>query len=245
MRWYESFFDEFYQKAYHYLDRERTAQEVDLIQKLLELDLNHKILDIPCGSGRHAIELTRRGFNVVGMEYHPAQIEAAKESMKDRGVKFELIQADMRDIPHTEKYDRLYNFFTSFGFFSDEENEKTLQQFYKALKPGGLILLDTINRDSVIRKFQAHIVHRFNNGNIWLQENRFIPSTSRMQTRHTLIEADGNTLERDVDLRLYSPHELVDMFVRNKFHIQGIYNEEGKPFKAFSKRIVVVAKKEG
>lgn len=245
MKWYENFFDEFYNQAYISLNRELTATEADFIQENLDLKIEDKILDIPCGFGRHAIELTGRGFDVTGIEYHSAQIQAARKAMEQEGVKFNLIQADMRHIPFENYFDKIYNFFTSFGYFDDRENEKTVEEFNKALKPGGLVLLDVINRDRLIRFFQPAIIQHLENGRIWLQENQFNPQTSRIKTRHTLINLDGSTTERDVNLRIYSVHELINIFIRKNFQILKVCDRTGNEFKLLSGRIVFIAKKKG
>ncbi|HPZ08155.1 MAG TPA: class I SAM-dependent methyltransferase [Candidatus Eremiobacteraeota bacterium] len=78
MAWYDNFFDENYIKTCAHLDRERTARDVNFILKVLEISHNDLILDIPCGFGRHCIELTKRGYKVAGMEYNMCQIDEAK-----------------------------------------------------------------------------------------------------------------------------------------------------------------------
>ena len=243
MEWYVNFFDEFYNKLHTFKDWKQTREDVDLIEKLLDLSPNDKILDVPCGFGRHSIELIRRGYSVVGVDYNQPQIDRAKSLMERTGVYFDIVKSDMRNLPFEEEFDKLFNFFTSFGYFSDDENEKTIRQFHKALKKGGKILLDVINRDYIITNFEpASIVHR-DDGSIFIDERIFNPLTSRIKSINTLITPDGSRSERKMELRIYSLHELLSMFKRNGFKVVNYYDNKGKEFKINSFGIIVVAEK--
>ena len=243
MSWIDTFFDDFYTKTYTHLDKEITVKQVDFIIDILKIEKKHKILDIPCGFGRHSLELTKRGYDVTGMEYHQTQIDRAKKLMKEEGVEFPIIQADMRNIPHEGKYDRLYNYFTSFGYFIDEENEETVRQFNKALKPGGLLLLESMNRDWIIKNMDPGRIHHNDDGSIFLEESEFDPLTSRMHGTHTLVKPGAKIEKRELNLRTYSAHELINLFSANGFEIERVCNHEGKDFTTWSKRIVMVIRK--
>jgi len=243
MPWYKDFFDETYNRTYIHLDWERTAREVDFIEKALELDKNDLILDIPCGFGRHSIELTKRGYRVTGMEYNYPQIDMAMRLMVEQKATFDIIEADMRDIPHENKYDKIFNYFTSFGYFNDEENEKTMANFHKALKPGGLLLIEIANRDGILHIFQPDNITRLPDGGLLLEEREFHPTTGRMSAIHTFISKDGQIVERRLDQRMYCPHELVDIFKRHGFEIVKIFGDGEKELEKFSRRIAIVGKK--
>lgn len=243
MPWYDEFFDEYYNKTYTHLNRERTSREVDLIIDALEMTKEDLILDMPCGFGRHSIELTRRGYRVTGMEYNQSQIDRAKELMKTEGVRFEIIQADMRDIPHHNRYDKLYNYFTSFGYFDDQDNEKTLGSFHRALKPGGMLLIEMANRDWVIRNFQPSNVTHTEDGGFFLEERKYDTMTGRSTGIHTLIQSDGKTIVRKLEHRMYCSHELIEMFKRRGFEVVKLLGDNNREFKMFDCRLCVVGRK--
>ena len=245
MAWYEDFFDETYLKTYVHLDRERTSKDVDFIIKALEISKDHLVLDIPCGFGRHSIELTARGYKVTGMEYNTPQIEEAKKLMKETGVDFEIIKADMRDIPHKNKYDRLVNFFTSFGYFTDEENEKTMKSFSGALKPGGMMLMDMASRDGMLNNYQTNFIKHLAGNELLLEEQNYDPLTGRMSSLHTYINKKGERKERKFDYRMYCPYELIEMCKRHNFEVIKVLGDRGEDFKIFSRRISVIARKAG
>jgi cyclopropane fatty-acyl-phospholipid synthase-like methyltransferase len=243
MPWYVDFFDKDYITTYAHLTPELTRTEADFIEKTLALEAGHRILDIPCGFGRHSIELASRGYSVTGMEYNLPQIDHARKLMLERGVQFEIIQADMRDIPCRDAYDRAFNYFTSFGFFSDEENEATVGQFYKALKPGGLFLMEVVNRDYIYKNYRPCSVTRLKGGSLLIDERTFDPLTSRMHSTHTYVNAGAGMTSRSLELRMYSPHELLGIFRRNGFEIVKLYGSGGAEFEMFSSRIALVARK--
>jgi len=243
MAWYDEFFNEDYFKTYFHLDWERTAREADFIETTLELSREDLILDIPCGFGRHSIELTERGYKVVGMEYNKAQIDRAKELMKEKNVEFEILRADMRDIPHKKRYDKMFNYFTSFGYFSDEENEKTMENFRDALKPGGLFLMEMINRDGLLKSFQPYGVTRLPENGLFLEERKYNPLTGRMECIHTYIDTEGTKRERKFDHRIYTAYELVNLFKKYGFEVIKIFGERDKKLEVFSRRISLVGRK--
>ncbi|MCD4783489.1 MAG: class I SAM-dependent methyltransferase [Candidatus Eremiobacteraeota bacterium] len=243
MPWYKDFFDENYNKTYLHLNWERTAREADFIEKVLELEKDDLILDIPCGFGRHSIELTKRGYHVIGMEYNYPQIDMAMRIMVEKKATFDIIQADMRDISHENRYDKMFNYFTSFGYFNSEENEKTMAGFHRALKPGGLLLIEMVNRDGVLKSFQPCNINRLPDGGLLLEERKFDPLTSRMNAVHTFISTEGQIVERQLDHRMYCPHELVGMFERHGFEVVKTFGDGENNLKKFSRRIAIVGKK--
>lgn len=133
--------------AQHSMNRnERTNREVNGLINILSLSQggNINILDIPCGWGRHTLELSKRGFKVTGIdlcrEYLDIGIKSASEQ-KLNGINFTL--GDMRNIPcESNSFDVILNLWTSFGFFSiEDDNLKVLSEFTRLLKPGGRVLL--------------------------------------------------------------------------------------------------------
>ncbi|MCE1248645.1 MAG: class I SAM-dependent methyltransferase [Firmicutes bacterium] len=243
MAWFDDFFDDSYLKTYTHLNWERTSRDADLITHLLGLTPELDILDIPCGFGRHSIELTKRGYKVTGVEYSQTQIDFAERLMVEHNAPFEIIHADMRFLNIDKKFDILFNYFTSFGYFSDEENEKTLLNFFTVLKPGGRILLDIGNRDAILKQFQPACVTRLEDGTMFVEERKYDPLTGRMSAVHTIVSPDGRITERMLDHRSYTAYELIAMFKSAGFEILNVYGDGDQPLQTFSRRICIVARK--
>ena len=131
----EDAFDEDYLYFYEeLLTPERTAGEVELVWKLLELEPGLALLDLACGHGRIANPLAERGVRVTGLDATPLFLELAREDAARRGVEVEYVEGDMRSLPWSERFDRVLSWFTSFGYFGDEENRQVLVEAYRALE---------------------------------------------------------------------------------------------------------------
>lgn len=140
--WFERFFDADYVALLSATSPPgRTRREVDFIVRSLRLPVGARILDVPCGYGRHAAELARRGFRVVGIDLSPAMIAEARRRWI-QGPRLRFRRGDMRRLTVAGEFDAVVNMYTSFGYFSSRENVAVLRRLTRALRPGGLILID-------------------------------------------------------------------------------------------------------
>ncbi|HLV92513.1 MAG TPA: class I SAM-dependent methyltransferase [Aequorivita sp.] len=147
--WFASWFNTPY---YHLLYKDRDHDEAAFFMKRLTeyLNLNEddKILDLACGRGRHARYLNRIGFDVVGIDLSIENIAYAKEFERE-GLHFNV--HDMR-IPYPEKFEAIFNLFTSFGYFESKvDNLKTIKSIKKGLKPNGHAVIDFLNAKLAIK----------------------------------------------------------------------------------------------
>ncbi|UZT97615.1 methyltransferase domain-containing protein [Chryseobacterium fluminis] len=144
MEWFESWFDTPY---YHLLYNNRDFTEAEnFITKLtseLELVPNSKIIDLACGKGRHSVFLNKLGYDVLGLDLSRQSIEHDKQ-FENRTLAFDV--HDMRNPINADPVDAVFNLFTSFGYFDNEnDDQKVFQSVYEALKPGGYFVLDYLN----------------------------------------------------------------------------------------------------
>lgn len=146
--WFTSWFDTPY---YHILYKDRNYREaqifMDNLTHYLNLPEKAKVLDLACGKGRHSIYLNQLGFNVLGADLSENSIaEASKNSNETLHFKVH----DMRE-PFEEKFDAIFNLFTSFGYFeSDEDNLTTLKAIKASLSEYGFAVIDFMNVTQVI-----------------------------------------------------------------------------------------------
>jgi len=146
--WYASWFDTPY---YHILYKDRDYEEaqlfIDNITKYINLPEQAKVLDLACGRGRHSIYLNKLGYDVVGADLSKNSIDYASEFENDH-LKF--ITHDMR-VPFEQKFDAIFNLFTSFGYFPDaQDNLTTLKAIQESLTEYGFAILDFMNVNKVI-----------------------------------------------------------------------------------------------
>ena len=147
--WYTSWFDTPY---YHILYKNRDYKEAaDFMKNLtsfLKLPKGSEILDLACGKGRHAKYLYDLGFNVTGVDLSPKSIAFAKQ-FENSSLHFE--EHDMCT-PYPKKFDAVFNLFTSFGYFENEEdNLRTIKAIKSELKSNGFAVIDFLNAEYVKR----------------------------------------------------------------------------------------------
>lgn len=208
--WTEKFFDKYYLKTHFpVLTEEKNKQQVDFIESVLKPEKNAKILDLPCGYGRHSILLAERGYNVTGIDFKEEFINIAKENAKHLdNVNF--IVNDMRKINYENEFDFVMNIFTSFGYFSEKENIEVLRSMVKALKKGGKIIIETINREWALKNIgkisRSWLVYPEDNIT-FLASNTFNIITGRMLSEQIIIDK-GERFDQKQDIRLFTYTEL-------------------------------------
>lgn len=148
--WFVDWFDTSY---YHVLYQNRDEQEAERfirnILNHLNLPSNARLLDLACGKGRHAKFLSEFGHDVMGVDLSPNSIERANE-FSHNSLRFQT--HDMREVIENERFDVIFNLFTSFGYFDDEsENQRMCNSIARMLLPGGRLLIDFMNAKKVIR----------------------------------------------------------------------------------------------
>jgi SAM-dependent methyltransferase len=146
--WFASWFDTPY---YHILYKDRNYREaqifMDNLTHYLNLPENAKVLDLACGKGRHSIYLNQLGFDVVGADLSENSIAEANKNANDS---LRFLVHDMRE-SHEEKFDAIFNLFTSFGYFEKEEDDlKTLIAIKESLSEYGFAAIDFMNSKQVI-----------------------------------------------------------------------------------------------
>jgi 2-polyprenyl-3-methyl-5-hydroxy-6-metoxy-1,4-benzoquinol methylase len=210
-QWYEVLFENYSRKY----DRESftrgTLGECDFIEQEIEFNKAASILDIGCGTGRHAIELTRRGYPVVGVDLSAAQLQRAREKAAEQGLKINFQQQDARSLLFQHEFD-LAIMLCEGGFplmETDEMNYQILQSATKALKPGGKLIFTTLNglfplHHNIPEFLNADV----NDGNATYANSSFDLMTFRDYNLTSFEDDDGNKIELHCSERYYVPSEI-------------------------------------
>jgi SAM-dependent methyltransferase len=224
----------------------RTKAEVRSLVRLLRLRPGARILDVPCGYGRHAVELARRGFRVTGIDISAALLAQARRAAADLGVEVEFRRGDMRRLGYRRRFDAVLNLFTSFGYFGDAGDLQVLRRFRRALRParagepGGWLVLHLINRDWVMRHYRPGSRSRMGRF-VVSEESAFDFATSVVTTRWSARR--GRRVFRGTSrLRMYSCHELTRMLKSAGFsRAQAFGDFAGKPLSHDCRWMTLVA----
>lgn len=146
-QWYEELFQDFADKYDREIFTAGTTGEADFIEKEINFNREALILDIGCGTGRHSLELARRGYNVTGFDLSPSMIEKARLLAEKENLKIDFQVRDARDFNFREAFDLAIMICE--GAFplmeSDEMNFSILQNACNSLKHGGKLIQTTLN----------------------------------------------------------------------------------------------------
>ena len=138
--WFETFFEglalDMWRGA---MSAEQTVREADFLIERLQLRSGMSALDVPCGNGRHAIELAKRGVRMTGVDISSGFLEEAR----GRSPEVEWVQRDMRDLPRRVRFDAAYCWGNSFAYFDHDNCQRFLDAVATALKPGGRFILES------------------------------------------------------------------------------------------------------
>ena len=244
--WPVAFFDEDYLRIYRpQFTPERTAAETRFIADSLRAPAGGDVLDLACGFGRHAIGMAGLGYNVTGLDFNPRYLEIAAADAVAAGVTVTWRTGDMRALGFHRAFDAVYSYFTSFGYFDDDENERVLAGIATALRPGGSLLLEMMNRDRLLTHPQQRTWSQREDGALLMEEITLEWVTSRVISRQHLIDPQGGTqVTKEFSLRTYTCAELSALLRRQGLSVRSVHGGiEGQPYVPDSRRLAIVAER--
>ena len=243
--WFEEVFDETYLRTLPFMTANQTLREVDFIEASLAIPKGGEVLDVGCGYGRHAIELVQRGLTVTGLDLSlPLLIRAADESQR-RSVSVNFMHADMREMSFDRQFAGAYCMLTSFGYFDEESNLKVAEGIARALRPGSRFLIDVVNRDYLVGDLPTRVWWE-GDGCVVLEEVDFNFNTNRVLTHRSVVFEDGQQLEQEISVRVYSLHEMGKLLRQAGFRVlevSGSIPTRGHFFGANSRNLLILAER--
>jgi len=152
--WFTTWFNSpFYHQLYKNRDDNEAHEFLNVLIKCLSLEPGARVLDLGCGRGRYAKYLSSKGFDVVGIDLSPNSIEYARK-FEHIGLNFQV--HDMREPLVGEKFDYVFNLFTSFGYFSsDEEDKAVFKSVLDVMRRDGLLVIDYMNCEKAIHGLKS------------------------------------------------------------------------------------------
>jgi 2-polyprenyl-3-methyl-5-hydroxy-6-metoxy-1,4-benzoquinol methylase len=210
-QWYETLFDNYGQKYDKEAFTQGTAGECDFIETEIRSDKSIRLLDVGCGTGRHAIELSKRGYTVTGIDFSEAQLARAMEKAERDYLKIDFRKLDARELPFSNEFD-VAIMLCEGGFplmETDEMNFEILKRVTKSLKEQGKFIFTTLNGLFPL----YHSVEEFcassgGDGNATYRSNTFDLMTFRDHNITELEDDSGNKMTLDCNERYYVPSEI-------------------------------------
>jgi SAM-dependent methyltransferase len=243
--WWKNFFSglivDFWLAA---MPDEVTRGESEFLVKHLRLSDGSRVLDVPCGAGRLAIELAARGCRVTGVDISPEFLDAARESARERDLRIEWRQSEMRDLPWSSEFDAAYCAGSSFGFLGEMGDAEFLRAVSRTLRPGGRFFADFKAAESILPNFRES--HEMRVGDIEFRaRNRYDTATGSMESFYT-ITRDDLVENKRAHHRIYTCREILKMLGDAGFGDFETYGSiRGEPFRLGSPTLLVVASKSG
>jgi SAM-dependent methyltransferase len=210
-QWYETLFENYGETYDKEVFTQGTLGECDFLETELNFNKSLKILDVGCGTGRHSIELTKRGYTVTGIDLSVAQLKKAKEKADAQGLKIIFQNLDARNLPFQNDFDAAIMLCEG-GFplmETDEMNFEILKNVSKALKKEALFIFTTLNGlFPLYHSVEAFLDQEAKDGQATYKSNTFDLMTFR-DHNITIIEDDsGKKRELICNERYYVPTEI-------------------------------------
>ncbi|MBD0329088.1 MAG: methyltransferase domain-containing protein [Thermoleophilia bacterium] len=236
---FEQVFDEDYLYFYEpWLTDEVSDAETEVIWRVLELEAGTAVLDLGCGHGRIANRLAARGCRVTGLDVTPLFLERARGDAAERGVEVEYVQGDMRTLPWTERFDRALLWFTTFGYFGDEDNRRVLAEACASLRPGGRLAIELHNRDVYVRRMLP-MTGSERDGDLLVDRHRFDVHSGRTFTERVVVRG-GRVRKAEFSVRFFTFTELRDWLLAAGFARVDGYDADGGELTEETRRMIVV-----
>ena len=219
-QWYEELFEHYGIKYDKEVYTQGTIGECDFIEKEIEYNKAIKILDIGCGTGRHSIELARRGYSVVGIDLSESQLKRAKEKASEQKLKIDFQKHDARKLTFSHEFDLAIMLCEgSFPLMeTDEMNFHILKNAAKALKPGGKLIFTTLNGlFPLFHSVKEFLDSQTKEGNATCGKNSFDLMTFRDYNTTVFEDDSGNKKELKSNERYYVPSEITWLLKTLKF----------------------------
>lgn len=241
--WWSDFFKGLFlevQDGFH--TAEVTVRQADNIVKLLEPEPGAKIIDVPCGGGRLAIELASRGYKLAGVDITEALMDRGRKRAVEKKLDIEWILGDMREMELEDKFEAAICMGGSFGFFDDAGNAGFLTAVAGCLKPGGKFIFEAHIAESLLPKLSDRDWYEV--GDILvLDDRKYNIEEGRINSEWTLIK-NGRFEKIDSSIRVYTYRELCRMLGDAGFRVVAAYDGKTmQKFEARSSMLLMLAEK--
>jgi len=235
-QWYETLFENYGLTYDNEVFTRGTIGECDFIEKEAGYNKQVKILDIGCGTGRHSIELARRGYHITGIDLSESQLARANEKAKEQNLAIGFQKQDARKLPFNKEFELAIMICE--GAFplmeTDEMNFQILESAAKTLKDKGKLIFTTLNGlFPLFHSVKEFLARAGEEGNATYDDNTFDLMTFRDYNKTVVTDDAGNKKELACNERYYVPSEITWLLKSLGFKTIDIY---GAKLGAFSRK---------
>ena len=234
--WFEESFSQDYVKIYSHRDNTEAGLAIENLLAILDIPINSQCLDLCCGFGRHLSLLNKKGIRTYGIDLSFNLLQIAKEYPQTEG---KIILSDMRHLPFLNRFDFVFSFFSSFGYFEDDqENLDVLREISTVLKPHGHFLIDYFNPEYVRKNLISEDMAEFPEFTL-MQKRRIEQEKNAVMKSIVIKDQEGERTYREC-VKLYGPGDF-DKFCRLVgLQIINIWGDcRGSQFSEDSPRLII------
>jgi SAM-dependent methyltransferase len=222
---------------------EQTGQEAAFLQEALGIPPPARLLDVPCGGGRHSLALARLGYDMTGVDLSTDFLAAARSQPAPGPGSVAWEHREMRDLPWPARFDGAFCLGNSFSYLDDRGNADFLKAVARALKPGARLVLDTSYvLELILHGIQWRTWYQADDI-LMLADRRYDPAEGRLHVEYTWV-SEGTLDTRAMSARLYTYREVFGLLEEAGFtDLQGYGSLAREPFRIGSGRLLVSAEK--
>lgn len=216
---------------------DRIRRQIDGVEMLLNMEHRARVLDLGCGSGCQTLELARRQYRVIGVDESTKALASARDQARAEQLTVHFLSHDMRSLSYDDEFNVVVNIRNPIGCYPQEKDDAAcLAAAAKALKHGGRLFLDLLNREWVMRRL-SRVAHGDKSGQAFdLRSGRL--DCSGFRTRGKRVDALGRSL------RLYTLTEVLHLTQAAGLTFRRVYGDyDGRSYGVDSLRMIVIAEK--
>ncbi len=239
--WYAVSFGALYPLVYAHRDEASARREARFAAEGVALQPSDAILDLACGNGRHLAALAPMTRCAVGLDFSADLLRIARVALNGDTA---LVRADMRAIPFVNAFDVVFNFFTSFGYFTTREEDLLVARgLAAALKKDGRFFIDYLNPEHVAANLQPESTREIDGFHII--ETRWIDAEQRRVNKKTVVKSPaGPDATYGESVRLYSSDEIQAILRESGLEVAAVCgNYDGASLDAGQPRMILTGRK--
>lgn len=242
--WHRSFFKTSFYNPASPAALAKAGAEASFVIRKMKLRAGDRLLDLCCGPGRHAVPLAKKGLEVTGYDLSADYLKEAAERAAKARVKVRFLKGDMRRLAFKGEFDAATSLFTSFGYFRKFSDDMlVLKGAARALRPGGYLLLDIVNRERLKRELRQRYWEKLGKNDYSLDESE--PAGDGIVTTRTRLKG-GAAESRTYFVRLYSKARISAALRKAGLKPLRCWGGfDGSPFGPGSRRLIVLARRTG
>lgn len=225
------------------LTSEVSEREVERMVELGGFDQDMALLDAPCGHGRHANILATQGYSVVGVDRDERFLAIAADEARTMNVDVDYRRIDLREMSFDAEFDAAVSWYSSFGYFDDKTDRDILRRYRRALRPGGLFLLDMHSPyrhiPSMLANHDRHVDVLSRGKDMAVEMHELDAEAGRCYSEKVTIR-DGKVERARFSVRMFTAPEILEWFRTAGFSEARVMDEHGGTFTISSRRLVVL-----